>query len=386
MNPDQSGHRASPVGLLFNLAQHFYSDIPYHFVKSGHTLPPWHYILELTRRCNLRCKMCQYITWLENVPPLEQKDGEMTTEQWHGVIDQIHRFSIMTFTGGELFVRKDFLELMEHASRRGFTHMISNLTLMNDERINALAGFAPRSMGRLGLNFLGTSVEGTREVHDKIRRMEGSFDKTTASIRALREARESAGKKCPVIHVTTVMQQANVEVLPEMPRIVKAAGGDVVNFVTESRLYDTPGIGVKDARSFLHDDVPWPKISRPQLKKAIQDSMQVAREVGIQLRMPRMPFQDLLNYYEGVPLNLNEYECRSPWNLLGIGPTGVVGSCAHAQVGNVQDTSLSKLWNSVQQRNFRKACKKELFAPCPGCCLFDHRKEREMAVTLAHAQ
>ena len=135
---------------LYEAAQRFYSAVPRRFFASGRAFPAWHYIFEMTRRCNLRCRMCQYLDFLENTPAGAQKDGELTTEEWLRVISQCHRFCLVTFTGGEPLLRKDIGELLESASRRCRTHVITNATLLTEERAAQLAALAPRRTGGLG--------------------------------------------------------------------------------------------------------------------------------------------------------------------------------------------------------------------------------------------
>ena len=240
-----SGNGAGRFQLarLYDFAQRMYSEVPYRYMQSGYSFPAWHYFIEVTRRCNLRCKMCQYIDWLENVPIKEQKQGELSTQEWLDVLAQIPRFSLITFTGGEAFVRKDFMELLTFASRRSRTHFISNTTMLPEERAEAIVALAPRHTGGVGFNFAGTSIEGPGDRHDEIRKMKGAWERSMAGIRLLRHFRDASGKSCPHIHVTTVIQRDNIDVLHLMPRMVREAGVDVLNLVTETRMHDLPGFG-----------------------------------------------------------------------------------------------------------------------------------------------
>ena len=156
---DSTDKRWFSISRLYETAQRLYSEVPYRYFRSGYAFPAWHYYFEVTRRCNLRCRMCQYIDWLENTPAHGQAEGELSTEEWHKVIDQVGRFRFVTFTGGEPFVRKDFMELLEHASRKSRTHFISNTTMMPQDRAEQVVALAPARMGGMGLNFIGTSLE-----------------------------------------------------------------------------------------------------------------------------------------------------------------------------------------------------------------------------------
>lgn len=364
------------IADLYEVAQRVYSAVPYKYFKNGYAFPAWHYYFEVTRRCNLRCRMCQYIEWLENVPVKAQKEGELSTDEWHHVIDQVGRLSFVTFTGGEPFVRKDFMDLLTHASKKARTHFISNTTMMPEDRAEAVVALSPRKVGGLGFNFAGTSIEAPGELHDEIRHMRGAFERSMNGIGLLRAQRDKAGKQCPMIHVTTVLQAANVDVLHQMPRVLKDAGVDVMNLVTETRMHDLPGLGEVDPASFRGDQIPWPKIDRGKLAEALNQTIANAREAGIEIRLPRMPRAAILDYYD-QGIDLNQYECRNAWNTLFIGRQGDAYPCWIVKVGNVREQSIKQLWNNVVMRGFRQSCQKRLFAMCPGCCFLEHRSQRD---------
>jgi len=364
------------IAQIYAMAQRAYSALPYRYFKNGYSFPPWHYYFEVTRRCNLRCKMCQYIDWLENVPIKEQKAGELSTEEWLRVIDQVQRLSLVTFTGGEPFVRKDFMDLLSHASRKARTHFISNATMMPEDRAEALAALAPRRVGGLGFNFAGTSIEAAGDRHDEIRKLRGAYQRSIEGIHLLRACRDAAGKQCPMIHVTTVLQQDNVDVLHLLPKALKDAGADVINLVTETRMHDLPGLGLVDPARYTTDQIPWPRIDRRQLAEALDRTVAAAKDAGIELRLPRMPREELLNYYD-TGIDLKNYECRNAWNTLFVGRQGDIYPCWIKRIGNVREMSLKEAWKSPEMRAFRQTCQKRLFAMCPGCCFLDHKSGRD---------
>jgi len=360
---------------IYDAVTRLYSAVPYKHFKGGYAFPAWHFYLEMTRRCNLRCKMCQYVDWLENTPKAEQKVGELSTEEWLGVIDQLPRLSLATFTGGEPTVRGDFLELLARASTRTRTHVITNGTTLREKNVSAMVDLAPRRLGFGGLNFLGTSIEGPGERHDAIRRLDGAFERSMAGMRAVRDARDKVGKQWPMLHATTVIRDENVDVLHELTAMLKEGGIDVMNLVTETRMHDLPDLGEVDPATFKTEDVNWPRIDRAQLTEALDRTVATAREVGIGLRMPRMPREDVIDYYdEGV--GLGEYECRNAWNTLIIGRQGNAYPCWIARVGNVRENTIKEIWNGAEMRAFRKTCQKHLFAMCPGCCFLEHKSRR----------
>ena len=387
---ETNGHGRSRIAALYQWIQRAYSEIPFRYLRNGYSFPPWHYYFEVTRRCNLRCKMCQYIDFLEHVSIRKQMVGELSTDEWHRVIDQVQRFSLVTFTGGEPFVRKDFMELLEHASRRARTHFVSNTTMLPEERAERIVALAPRRFGGLGFNFAGTSIEAPGELHDQIRKMRGAFERSMRGVQTLRRLRDRSGKQCPLIHITTVIQQDNVHVLHEMPRVVREFGADVLNLVTETRMHDLPDLGIRDPASVDASEIRWPRVDRNQLAEALDKTESAAKEMGIELRLPRMPREDLLNYYDGTGINLKNYECRNAWNTLIVGRTGDAYPCWIIRIGNVREHTLQELWNNAAMREFRQTCQKKLFAMCPGCCFLDHKSgataHQQAAAGVASAQ
>src|SRR6266851_10317711 len=69
--------------------------------------------LDLTYRCNERCIHCY----------LDHDDhGEMTTAEIKGLLDQMAEAGVfyLTISGGEILMRRDFFEILEHARLRTF--------------------------------------------------------------------------------------------------------------------------------------------------------------------------------------------------------------------------------------------------------------------------
>ncbi len=125
-----------------------------------------------TRRCNLRCVHCYSHSADQDYA------GQMTTDQGYALIDDLAEFGspVILFSGGEPTVRKDLYELAERAVARGMRAVIStNGTLIDEERAERLQ--------RIGLSYVGVSVDGMRETNDKFRGLEGAFDKALTGIR-----------------------------------------------------------------------------------------------------------------------------------------------------------------------------------------------------------
>lgn len=131
--------------------------------------------LELTSRCNLRCRYCYF---MEN-PEVEY--GDLPTEEWISFLDELGSLGVMevTLAGGEPILRDDIRELIERIIRNRMRFSIlSNGILIDDE----LAAFLAAS-GRC--SSVQVSLDGSRpETHDAARG-KGSFAGAVQGLRAL---------------------------------------------------------------------------------------------------------------------------------------------------------------------------------------------------------
>ncbi len=129
-------------------------------------------VWNMTRRCNLRCVHCYSQSQNKAYP------GELTTTEGKALIDDLAAFScpVILFSGGEPLMRQDLPELVRHATDRGMRAVIStNGTLINGD-------FA-KTFRQFGLSYVGVSLDGLRETHDRFRGVTGAFDEAMAGIR-----------------------------------------------------------------------------------------------------------------------------------------------------------------------------------------------------------
>jgi len=124
-----------------------------------------------TQRCNLKCVHCYAQSEDRNYP------GEMSTEEGKAMIDDLAAYGspVLLFSGGEPTIRKDLLELMHYAKSKGMRVVIStNGTLITKEKA--------RELKQVGLSYVGISIDGGEEIHDKFRAVPGSFKKALQGV------------------------------------------------------------------------------------------------------------------------------------------------------------------------------------------------------------
>jgi heme d1 biosynthesis radical SAM protein NirJ len=155
-------------------------------------------IWNLIRRCNLTCKHCYSIS--------ADKDfaGELDTQEVLNVMDDLKGFHVpvLILSGGEPLLRPDIFEISHRAKEKGFyVGLSTNGTLIDEAMIDRVAA--------VGYDYVGISIDGIRDTHDRFRRKAGAFD---ASMHAIRLCRDRGIK----IGMRFTLTQDNAHELPEL--------------------------------------------------------------------------------------------------------------------------------------------------------------------------
>ena len=140
------------------------------------TLPPPVVVWNMTRRCDLHCVHCYSDS--------EEKDypGELTTDQGRRLISDLADFKVpaLIFSGGDPLLRADFFELAEEAAKKGIRPILSTSGVNIDTD-------TAKEIKSSGIKYVGISLDGGREVNDRLRGSKGAFDRAVRGLRLCRE-------------------------------------------------------------------------------------------------------------------------------------------------------------------------------------------------------
>ncbi len=128
-------------------------------------------VWNMTRRCNLKCVHCY-----ARAVDVYGKD-EIDTASAKRMIDDLAAYGVpvMLFSGGEPLVREDLVELAAYAVEKGMRAVIStNGTLITPQQAAELK--------KVGLSYVGISLDGLEEAHDRFRGKKGSFAKALEGV------------------------------------------------------------------------------------------------------------------------------------------------------------------------------------------------------------
>lgn len=160
---------------------------------------------EITPRCNFSCVHC----YLRDHHNEEQLSYDRIIE----ILDILYSKSILfiTFTGGEIFSRQDFLEIYMYAKRKGFIiELFTNAYLITPQIIDTLAKYPPL--------LVDVSLYGSNdETYQRVTGIKGAFSRVVNNCRMLVEAGVRVALKSPVLTLT-------YNELSEMKQIGKQLG------------------------------------------------------------------------------------------------------------------------------------------------------------------
>ncbi|MCK5270652.1 MAG: 12,18-didecarboxysiroheme deacetylase [Sedimentisphaerales bacterium] len=156
-------------------------NLPSHLLQFSRDKKPV-IVWNITRRCNLSCVHCYSQSENKNY------QDELTTDQGLALLDDLVQFGVpvVLFSGGEPLLRNDLCILIEHARSLGLRTVIStNGTLIDEAQAERFA--------RIGLSYIGISLDGMKETNDKFRGRQGAFDAALTAIRHCQKAGVKVG-------------------------------------------------------------------------------------------------------------------------------------------------------------------------------------------------
>lgn len=160
----------------------------------------------ITRTCNLKCVHCY------SDSDGKKYEGELTTAEAMKFIDDCAAFKVpvLLMSGGEPLIRPDVFDLVRHANQYGIRSTFStNGTLIDKEMA--------RDIKKLGVGYVGISLDGLGEANDRFRGKEGAFEGALRGIRNCLEVGQRVGLRFTI-------NRYNFHDLENIFRLIKEEG------------------------------------------------------------------------------------------------------------------------------------------------------------------
>ena len=149
------------------------------YLKSSQQRIPLNGSLEVTMRCNMRCEHC----YLPSAQRLGLPQAELTLPEIRRIFSEIADAGCLwlLLTGGEPFLRRDFLQIYDDAKHKGFiTTIFTSGTLLTERIADHLAEWRPFS---IEISLYGA----TQATYERVTGIPGSHSRCMRGIELLLE-------------------------------------------------------------------------------------------------------------------------------------------------------------------------------------------------------
>ena len=311
---------------------------------------PVHYTFFLTKRCNAKCQFCFY---------LSEKDGpddvreELSLDEIRRVSSSMGDLLWLAFSGGEIFLRDDLVNITKvfYRINRPAIILLPTNGLMPDvirEKVGMILESCPDSMIVVKL-----SLEGMEGINDSIRG-EGSFKKTLETYSALGELLDEYPNF--ELGINTVFCSRNQESMDELIELVN--GLEKIKTHTVSLIRgNVTDEGLKD----IDMEKYYETVDKMAVNLRDKTSSHY-RFRGAKLKAAQDILQRRL-IYETYTLNRRMVPCHAGRLNLVVSETGDVYPCEllDKKLGNIREIgyNMKKLLRSRQAEKIIRSIRKD---------------------------
>ena len=314
---------------------------------------PINLTFSVTNVCQSRCKTCQIWDLYRQDP--HKRTQELTTEEVTDIFRSMGHIYLFNVSGGEPFLRPDFVEIIEAAVeylRPGIIHIPTNAIALkqSESKVEAILNLLRQKSRHTQLT-IKPSMDHVGRKHDEIRGVPGNFEKVMKLFNRLKA--KKAGYPNMHVELGTVISRWNVEDIEEIAAFVTGLGVDSYrNEIAEQR-----------AEMFNQQDDITP--SPDQYEKAIA---LFERQIRANMR-DKVLFQRITNafrlvYYQLaikiMQRNQQIIPCYAGISNAHMTPYGDIWACCtlgyDRPMGNLRDFDydFNQLWLSSQAREVRR--------------------------------
>lgn len=282
--------------------------------------------LDLTYRCNERCVHCY----------LDHDDhGEMTTTEVKHLLDELAEAGVfvLTLSGGEIMMRRDFFEILKYARELAFCVKLKTNAVLIREREAA-------RIRELGVESIQVSIYSHRpEVHDAITLVPGSLRRSLTAIRFLK----SQGLK---VTIANVLMTENMQDYQEVRALADELGVTATLDPTVTPMMDGNRSTLRLAAG------------EDALKQLFRDQSLVGN-VDEYCAVPAKPDED----------DLQSLPCSAGHTAAYVSPYGDVYPCVQFPLtcGNVRQQRFLDIWRDSEQLKEVRSIRLKDLTSCSQC-------------------
>ncbi len=316
---------------------------------------PRNLYLEVTNRCDLKCKACILYkgSW--------ESPRNITLDELIRITDQLPELEQIALHGiGEPLLNKDLPAMIRHLKNRNvFVRFNSNGILLDERQQNDLIA--------AGLDELRISLDAASPQGYKAMRNSNKFDQIVKNLRSFVDLIRHDPVSHPKLSLWYLGTRENIAELPDFIRLAASISVSEVYLQRLVYFQDDNGYGVATSAKTLME-------SDDKTRKLVNQSQSLAKQFGIQFNASGLatPLESV-RADSGDPYSWKK--CLRPKTLMYITANGNVLPCCISPfstsdyssivLGNVFETDLQEIWLGSRYQKFRKTHQTD--TP-PKCC------------------
>jgi len=307
---------------------------------------PQRFTIEITKTCNLKCRMCG-----QSFEDLDKTDLDPAAiEKIENIFPYLYDLALHGF--GESLVSKEFLTILRQIPYWVPTRLVTNGIPMTEVIIDSIID--------CHLNILSVSIDACdKDTYKKIRGVD-KFDSVIDNIKLLQIRKQAKDSKYPSLRLGFVAMKSNIEQLPDFIRKAHSLGAngvDVGYLVAYSEDMQSESL-------YYHKELS---------NKFMLSAKELANQLSISIFLP--PLFDLLKG-ESEEKEFFGF-CPDPWEFSYLESNGDIIPCCiyRYALGNIKEQRFFSIWNNKKYRQFRKQIANIInrHEYCRHCIDFRHR-------------
>lgn len=299
---------------------------------------PFYVLMDVTRRCNLRCVGCRFHSPKANMPaPGDQSVHDISFELVEVLCRDLQKMgtsSLMLLGEGEPLLHPRLVDIVAAGKRAGLqVSLLTNGTLLDCQNVQALFD-AGLDLLRVSL-WATTPEEYARNYPATDPKM---LERVLAGVRLAVAMKAESGRKLPRLGLHQPLDHYNAANMGALVDLALALGCDSVSF---SPL--RPLRGALNEAALSADEEAAVRRSLAQLRT--------------RLRATRLThnFDETLLRYKAGEGAWRDLPCYVGWAQVRVKVDGTIlpCGCCDLPMGNLYQNSLPEIWNSAAYRSFR---------------------------------
>jgi len=287
--------------------------------------------IEITRRCNLSCKMCPRLTF--------PYYSDMSLTNFTKILNQIKGVKIVEPHGyGEPLMHPNFMEMMREVSYRNMSvYLVTNGTLMTKD-------VSKEFLGSCEVGKITFSIDAVEEKYEEIRHG-AKFGVVVKNLQDLINLKKEYSPST-IVGIASTIGSYSYNDIEKLAYLANTLNVNFLSF-TDLTIYDT-GLATE--------------------KETIRKQFFLKKDVIKRLKQAKKIFPKLTYSIES-----QSPVCLRPWIEPFIQVNGDVFVCTDNldyKLGNVFEEHFSKIWNGKKMKKIRKDFYKQVMTGCKKCVNF----------------